>query len=402
MDNIFGNICQNCQMSFENMELLASHSCVEIKQEMPDLDKTISGDPLYVNESQTDIKVEGGKYKLASIIEMVHEHNLKVQDGKNLHDKNTLKQEETNQLNKNTEEVCEGKNELPANKGFCDICERHFKKRYLRVHMKNIHQIETFKVKNSKTIHEEEILCPKCNANFRTIRRLRIHIEEAHEKKSETIEPPKTKRQKVSVTKNLPLVCSHCEESFSRSITLKRHIMKMHEVVLPPKPHETFTNGKIFDYLLYTRKISPGIRDKAYQKHVKETVLSFKDISIGKLTESSVKSLDKKVRDFVCDLKKKWKKCGGKRDVIYKKFQYRMDYSFVWTPELKEESKENEDKNKHLSDEFLTSILEQINDACDKICNVDVDLDRQKEFSQNLKNVTNCYQKILTNRQANL
>ena len=79
-----------------------------------------------------------------------------------------------------------------------------------------------------------------------------------------------------------------------------------------------------------------------------------------------------------------------------------MDYSFVWTPELKKESKENEDKNKHLSDEFLTSILEQINDACDKICNVDVDLERQKEFRQNLKNVTNCYQKILTNRKSNL
>ena len=40
-----------------------------------------------------------------------------------------------------------------------------------------------------------------------------------------------------------------------------------------------------------------------------------------------------------------------------------MDYYFVWTPELKEESKENEEKNKHLSDELLISILEQINDA---------------------------------------
>ena len=69
-------------------------------------------------------------------------------------------------------------------------------------------------------------------------------------------------------------------------------------------------------------------------------------------------------------------KCGGKRDVIYKRFQYRMDYPFDWIPELK--------------------------DACDKICNVDVDLKRQKEFSQNLKNVTNCYQKILSDRQSNL
>ena len=394
--NCAGNVCTNCQMFFENMEYLALHSCVEIKQE------TISGDPLYVNENQTDIEVEGGKDQLASIIEMAHEHNLKVQDGKILHDKNTLKQEETNQSNKNTEEVCAGKNKLPADEVFCDICERHFKKKYLRVHMKNIHQIETFKVKNTKTVHEEEILCPKCDSNFRTIRRLRIHIEEAHEKNIETIEAHKAKRQKVVATKTLLLVCPHCEESFSRSITLKRHIMKMHEVVLPPKPHETFTNGKIFDYLLYTRKISPAIRAKEYQKHVKETVLSFKDISIDKLTESSVKTLEKKAKDFECDLKKKWKKCGGKRDVIYEKFQYRMDYHFVWTPELKEESKENEDKNKHLSDEFLTSIIHQITDACDKICNVDIDLERQKELCQSLKNVTNCYQKILINRRAKL
>ena len=79
------NICQNCQMSFRNMELLDLHSCVEFKQEMSEFDENNSGDPLYVNESQTDIKVERGKDKLASIIEMVHEHNLKVQDGKNLH-----------------------------------------------------------------------------------------------------------------------------------------------------------------------------------------------------------------------------------------------------------------------------------------------------------------------------
>ena len=35
-------------------------------------------------------------------------------------------------------------------------------------------------VKHSKTVHEEEILCPKCNVNFRTTYCLRIHIEEEH------------------------------------------------------------------------------------------------------------------------------------------------------------------------------------------------------------------------------
>ena len=59
-------------MSFENMELLGLHSCVEIKQEISEFDETISGDPLYVIENQTDIKVEEGKDQLASIIELVH------------------------------------------------------------------------------------------------------------------------------------------------------------------------------------------------------------------------------------------------------------------------------------------------------------------------------------------
>ena len=33
-------------------------------------------------------------------------------------------------------------------------------------------------VKHSKTVHEEESLCPKCNVNFMTTYCLRIHIEE--------------------------------------------------------------------------------------------------------------------------------------------------------------------------------------------------------------------------------
>ena len=61
MDYTVGKICQNCQMSFESMELLALHSCIEIKQEMFEFDEIISSDSLYVNKNQTEIKVEGGK-----------------------------------------------------------------------------------------------------------------------------------------------------------------------------------------------------------------------------------------------------------------------------------------------------------------------------------------------------
>merc|ERR1740123_2870271 len=76
-----------------------------------------------------------------------------------------------------------------------------------------------------------------------------------------------------------------------------------------------------------------------------------------------------------------------------------MEEPFIWTPELKEDKKENEDKNKHFSDKFLNSILKQINDACDNISDVDIDLERQKEVIQNLKNAVHCYKKILIDRR---
>ena len=357
------------------MELLTLHSCIEIKQEMSEFDETITGDPLYVNENQTQIKSEGGKDQLTSIIEMVHEHNIKVQNGKNLHDENNLKQEDTNQLNKNnTKEIHGGKNEVMqkdyTDEGYCDICEKHFSKNYLKVHMLNKHQIETL-VKKSKVVHEEENVCPKCNANFRTVRRLRIHIEEVHEKKIETI-VPQAKRQKMAATKIMP-------------------------AILPPKPHEIFTTRTLFDYLYCTMKIYPT--NSEYRQHVKETVLNFKKISMDKLSESSLKALDYKASCFATLVRGKWKKVKGVKS-FHRIFEGKD--TFMWTPEFKEDNKENEEKNKHLSDEFLTSIIKQVNDTCKNICDNDTDLERIGEVSQHLKNLSNCYQNILSDRQANL
>ena len=156
---------------------------MDIKQETSEFDENATcDDPLFINKNQAQIDFDKGRNQLATIPEMVHEHNLMVHEGKN--------------------------------------------------------QIDT----PSKTVYEEENLCPKCNANFRTVRRLRIHIEEVHEKKIETTDVPKAKRQKVVVKKSLP-------------------------VVLSPKPHETFTKGKIFDYLFYSpMKILPTSYTE-YGKH---------------------------------------------------------------------------------------------------------------------------------------
>ena len=135
-----------------------------------------------------------------------NEHNLKVQDGKNLHYENTVEQEETKQLNKNTKVVYQGMKEMvknEANEDYCNICNKPFSKKYLKVHIQNKHPTENVPLmnqmaKNYKTLHDEENRCPKCDANFRTVLSLRIHIVEVHEKKVDTIEAPKAKRQKMA------------------------------------------------------------------------------------------------------------------------------------------------------------------------------------------------------------
>ena len=155
--------CNKCKISFE-YNPLSIHSCIEldVKEEISEFDENATcDDPLYINKSQAQIGLDKGRNQFVTIPERIHEHNLMVYEEKN--------------------------------------------------------QIVT----HSKTVYEEENLCPKCNAIFRTVRRLRIHIEEVHEKKIETIDMPVAKRQKIAVIKTLP-------------------------VVLPPKPHETFTNGFFF------------------------------------------------------------------------------------------------------------------------------------------------------------
>ena len=115
MNSFVGNFCDNCQMSFETKDLLSLHSCANIKEEISELDATISDDPLSVHGSQNDIKIkeeidplskvseminEGNveltkaidmvKDHKAVVLDMVHQYNLKVHEGKNLDIKREL------------------------------------------------------------------------------------------------------------------------------------------------------------------------------------------------------------------------------------------------------------------------------------------------------------------------
>ena len=100
---------------------------------------------------------------------------------------------------------------------------------------------------------------------------------------------------------------------------------------------ELLSRRQIFDDI-YSRKITPGQCSKSdYEKHVLETVINLKKVTIDKLSESSVKKLTTKVNSFTSVVYRLWKKYGVYR--IYRTFQ--TTAHFDWIPELKEKCEEN-------------------------------------------------------------
>ena len=67
-----------------------------------------------------------------------------------------------------------------------------------------------------------------------------------------------------------------------------------------------------------------------------ETVLSFKNVTLDKLSESSAQDLETKVRSFAISIKKHWNKKAISRERLYGKFPNQMQDLFPWTPALKE------------------------------------------------------------------
>ena len=369
MNSFVGNFCDNCQMSFETKDLLSLHSCANIKEEISELDATISDDPLSVHGSQNDIKIkeeidplskvseminEGNveltkaidmvKDHKAVVLDMVHQYNLKVHEGKNLDIKRELViktenvHEEENSMVTIKEEVYEFEEieidplslcetveerkrikrkksiskEIVPNKrgpssyvdykssasakglGECSKCHVSFPK------------IDDYIRHTNQCVYERQNVCSHCGENFATNRRLSVHLELMHEEKEEVIiEAPKMKKQKTD-----------------------RFVLP----VLPlPNPSEPFSKRQIFDYL-YSRKITPGqSRVCEYEKHFLETVLILKEVTIETLSEFSIKKLKSKVKSLTQWLFTNWKKRG--KHWIYRKFQKKD--SFDWIPELK-------------------------------------------------------------------
>ena len=156
--------------------------------------------------------------------------------------------------------------------------------------------------------NERKNPCLQCAATFKTKRRLSIHIELVHEEKKENIEIPKAKKQKTD-KKDLPLL-------------------------MLPNPSEMLTKRHIFDYI-YSLKITPGICDFSdYQNYVMETVLYFNNLTIDKLSESSVQKLKTKARGLTASVYGHWRRSDKHRVGLYKKFQNNMQDPFDWIPEL--------------------------------------------------------------------
>jgi hypothetical protein len=121
--------------------------------------------------------------------------------------------------------------------------------------------------------------------------------------------------------------------------------------ILPSNSSNLLNKRQIFDDI-YSRKITPGqCKNFVYIKHVLETVLNLKKLTIDELTESSIKKLKTKVNGLTSDIYTKWKKCRGIR--IYTKFHNNMEDPFDWIPELLHQ--ENKEKTKMPKPEIQTS-----------------------------------------------
>ena len=145
MNSHVGNFCDNCQMSFETKDLLSLHSCANIKEEISELDATISDDPLSIHGSQNEIRVHErtnplseasemineGNIELTKAIDMVRQYNLNLQEGKNLYNKNSFVHEQKQQLNQSAEMMDAKENESPSHTEIIKVQPQKFKKMQL-------------------------------------------------------------------------------------------------------------------------------------------------------------------------------------------------------------------------------------------------------------------------------
>ena len=281
--------------------------------------------------------IKGGNIELTKAIEMVHQYNLMVHEGKNL---DTVVHEETNQLNKApklvhvkkeskqkelyspvcrvktyscsyctmkfsrkdlAEKHMSSKHKYRA-KDFCEICRKEVaSKYYLKIHMLRKHQIEIVRNKKNQMKEQTEIIqVGKYQSTKHEVvnRTEDIHKDSIEEKapfvyNSETKQYiPKYKEIKVSIGEN-----SWKKEDGRKWNGRERNenieMQKVKKLLIdrkdlqllpPPNPNEIITKRHIFDYI-HSLKITPGYYTKLnYQKYVFETVLSFKKLPIDKLS----------------------------------------------------------------------------------------------------------------------
>ena len=105
--------------------------------------------------------------------------------------------------------------EVHGAKEHCLVCDKYFAKKYYESHMKTVHtKMVTEKVikKKAKKVMEKDspqFICEYCEKQCQTSRILQFHIDSVHLK-----------------IKHYP--CKECDKAYSRSSTLKYHILVEH------------------------------------------------------------------------------------------------------------------------------------------------------------------------------
>ena len=291
--------CSVCLLSFESIELLSLHSCVEIKEETTE-ENPFSNFEVMKNNSNSDVKFE---------------------DENNVFE-NTFTKEINSFGSMSGPEKKQRKIDIMTISYDCSQCPAKFKRTsYLQEHIQNSHK----KYRDSFLYD-----CTICPAKFSKNCHLTEHFANVHSQKEAagiTISEILEEEEELKKYK-----CPTCNKRFQQENSFKHHVETQHKKLEPsPPPSLPFSNYDLF-YYLYSRGKRPCKNDRQI---LIDTVLAFHNVSHDDLSKSSIEKLRKAIEGYKKMMYPMWQKNRPKYGLNNPKFKGKWIYeTFKWTPEL--------------------------------------------------------------------